>query len=613
MIKKSICLLLSLALIISLFPLCVFAEDTVLFYADNKVASRNDIVDVSVNISKNSGAQALGLTVLYDQNCFELISANKPDTLDKTQTIINTSTLGKVVYSVVSINEPIVFSGSILNLSLKVKSNASYGEKILAINVTEVSNGNFEALNYRVSDGTIYINAPKLDAPQNVTIFERFSDALTINWDYVEDATGYNVYANGIKQNIEPVTLPTYTITNLSDNCEYNIRVCSLNYQTESDFSEAVIGKTDTKKCYVVFLIDGDVVFEDIVEYGEPIAPPEAPDKNGSVFVGWRKVDYTYLYNEIVSDFSSITEDLTVSAVYEEDMCTHENTEVRNASVSTCAVQGYTGDTYCLDCGELVATGTELPLAAHHYVSTVTEPTPAAQGYTTHTCSVCGDSYIDTYTDYVGADAPQIVVSSGRAVLGNSINVTIALKNNPGIASAKLKIAYNSEIFTLTNVTDGGILGTSVHKPQMASPYTLSWVNDTATVNFTANGTLATLTFAVDENAQTGNYPITVSYSYDDYDIYNVDVEPIRFAVVNGNIEVTDVIIGDVNGDGKVNNLDRVVLTRYLADWDDYPESAVDMIAADVNCDGKVNNLDRVILTRYLADWDDYTELPYTG
>lgn len=296
----------------------------------------------------------------------------------------------------------------------------------------------------------------------------------------------------------------------------------------------------------------------------------------------------------------------------------------------------------------------------HNYTDIVTSPTCTEQGYTTHTCSICGDSYIDNYTDTLGhtesdwmtdteaqigingskhkectvchtilqteeipalenpappvdENAPQIVVSSGRAVLGNNINVTIALKNNPGIASAKLKVAYNSDVFTLTNVTDGGILGTSVHKPQMASPYTLSWVNDTATVNFTANGTLATLTFAVDENAQTGNYPITVSYSYDDYDIYNVDVEPIRFAVVNGNIEVTDVIIGDVNGDGKVNNLDRVVLTRYLADWDDYPESAVDMIAADVNCDGKVNNLDRVILTRYLADWDDYTELPYTG
>ena len=73
------------------------------------------------------------------------------------------------------------------------------------------------------------------------------------------------------------------------------------------------------------------------------------------------------------------------------------------------------------------------------------------------------------------------------------------------------------------------------------------------------------------------------------------------------------VLYGDVNHDGKVNTLDRMVLTRYLAKWDAYPESSIDMKAADVNNDGRVNTLDRVILTRYLAKWDAYAELPYAG
>ena len=38
----------------------------------------------------------------------------------------------------------------------------------------------------------------------------------------------------------------------------------------------------------------------------------------------------------------------------------------------------------------------------HAYVAVVTEPTCEAQGYTTHTCSRCGDSYVDTYTDALG-------------------------------------------------------------------------------------------------------------------------------------------------------------------------------------------------------------------
>ena len=65
---------------------------------------------------------------------------------------------------------------------------------------------------------------------------------------------------------------------------------------------------------------------------------------------------------------------------------------------------------------------------------------------------------------------------------------------------------------------------------------------------------------------------------------------------------------GDVNGDCLVTPQDRVILTRYLANWKGYE---IDLAAADVNCDGKVNSLDRVILTRHLAKWTGYESLPY--
>ena len=35
----------------------------------------------------------------------------------------------------------------------------------------------------------------------------------------------------------------------------------------------------------------------------------------------------------------------------------------------------------------------------HSYESVVTAPTLSAQGYTTHTCTLCGESYVDSYTD----------------------------------------------------------------------------------------------------------------------------------------------------------------------------------------------------------------------
>ena len=53
-----------------------------------------------------------------------------------------------------------------------------------------------------------------------------------------------------------------------------------------------------------------------------------------------------------------------------------------------------------------------------------------------------------------------------------------------------------------------------------------------------------------------------------------------------------NVIVGDVNEDGKVNTLDRVILTRYIAKWEEYPAGSINTVAADVNCDGKVNIYD---------------------
>ncbi|MGM9599871.1 MAG: S-layer homology domain-containing protein, partial [Faecousia sp.] len=41
---------------------------------------------------------------------------------------------------------------------------------------------------------------------------------------------------------------------------------------------------------------------------------------------------------------------------------------------------------------------------SHSYQAIVTAPTCTEQGYTTHTCTVCGDSYVDTYVDALGHD-----------------------------------------------------------------------------------------------------------------------------------------------------------------------------------------------------------------
>ena len=57
---------------------------------------------------------------------------------------------------------------------------------------------------------------------------------------------------------------------------------------------------------------------------------------------------------------------------------------------------------------------------------------------------------------------------------------------------------------------------------------------------------------------------------------------------------------GDINGDGKLNNKDAILLMQYLAGW----ETAAPAVSADINNDGKLNNKDVILLMQYLAGWE---------
>lgn len=58
-----------------------------------------------------------------------------------------------------------------------------------------------------------------------------------------------------------------------------------------------------------------------------------------------------------------------------------------------------------------------------------------------------------------------------------------------------------------------------------------------------------------------------------------------------------EVLYGDANKDGKVNNKDAVLVMQYAMKKVD--ETAIDATASDVNVDGKVNNKDAVLIMQY--------------
>ena len=72
----------------------------------------------------------------------------------------------------------------------------------------------------------------------------------------------------------------------------------------------------------------------------------------------------------------------------------HQHTEIRNKKEATCKAEGYTGDTYCTDCGTKVSSGQAIPKTDHTWDNgkVTTEATCEHTGVRTYTCSVCGET-----------------------------------------------------------------------------------------------------------------------------------------------------------------------------------------------------------------------------
>ena len=131
-------------------------------------------------------------------------------------------------------------------------------------------------------------------------------------------------------------------------------------------------------------------------------------------------------------------------------------TEIRNAVAAGEYEDGYSGDTYCLGCGTVIAVGSVLP----------------------HT-----------------ETSPALIVSSVKKE-GNTVSVVISLMNNPGIASLKFDLLYDG-VLTMESVEFSSSLGAYATSPEpYINPQSFNWIcDDESTV---VNGEFVTVTFTVD-------------------------------------------------------------------------------------------------------------------
>ena len=165
----------------------------------------------------------------------------------------------------------------------------------------------------------------------------------------------------------------------------------------------------------------------------------------------------------------------------------------------------------------------------HNYVPTITAPTCTEGGYTTHTCSRCGGSYVDTYTDAVGHTA-----GDWEANADNHWHICTA-------CGEKLDEAAHTESDWIIDVEATMYAAGSKHKECTVCGKVLQTeiIPDTH-VPGDING---------------------------DSVLNNKDLNRLFQYLSDWDVTVLETAL-DVNGDGTVNNKDLNRLFQYLSDWD---------------------------------------------
>lgn len=148
--------------------------------------------------------------------------------------------------------------------------------------------------------------------------------------------------------------------------------------------------------------------------------------------------------------------------------------------------------------------------------------------------------------------------------------------------------------FLLQITPPGGKLSGTVNSFGNASDYIKVKLsrNGAAVATRTIAGNSATFNFGT---VDSGTYTLEIIK-----DGHFVETRTVTLSGSDVTLDVTLTQKGDINGDGKMNNKDVMILMQCFANW---PVSVEERMR-DVNGDGKQNNKDVMILMQFLAGWD---------
>ena len=253
---------------------------------------------------------------------------------------------------------------------------------------------------------------------------------------------------------------------------------------------------------------------------------------------------------------------------------------------------------WCTNCYEFTESRSVPVTNNHNWTPWYTSKSPdfGIEGENRRDCYRCGEFEIETIPPLEVPDenAPQIIVSNVNGHTGDTVTVTVDLKNNPGFAGMNAYLTYS----------DGLILR------EVQNSTHLTFTNDVTMVwdgisDYTGDSELLKLTFDISESAEIGEHFVKVNF----IEAYTSELDNVTFTPVTGYVNVVDYDYGDANGDGEINTKDIILIRRYVAAKD--PITGISTIevstGADANGDGEINTKDIILVRRYVAAKDPTT------
>lgn len=147
------------------------------------------------------------------------------------------------------------------------------------------------------------------------------------------------------------------------------------------------------------------------------------------------------------------------------------------------------------------------------------------------------------------ASTPRVSVQTVSATAGDEVSVTVTLSGNTGFSDLSIELDYDPAILTLVRAEQEALTSNCLKSQNLTDrPYSLIWVSGTSLCK--ANGTLATLTFRISEDAPSGDTPVSVSFykgrqgNYEDGVNVNYQMDknenqtPLRLTYASGSVRV---------------------------------------------------------------------------